>query len=210
VWGNIWKKDIMTNQDRHYKELWIKDLEDVFNNNKQNKSILQNLHNELAFRKKNRKKNQNLFFKISNELNNLSFKWPSTDPIITGDNPKTIMPDKLKELGLLKAMEYKVGKGSTLKQEQRINILSDIYNFEIPEKFKQIFKDEIEKWGHPKSAPRLKKIAVNISSFVKNVKKKQDSKKYEFAIYDWESDLKELKKMFYDGVYDFKYPTTDI
>ena len=120
------------------------------------------------------------------------------------------MLDKLKELGLLKAMEYKVGKGSTLKQEQRINILSDIYNFEIPEKIKQIFKDEIEKWGHPKSAPRLKKIAVNISSFVKNVKKKQDSKKYEFAIYDWESDLKELKKMFYDGVYDFKYPTTDI
>ena len=160
--------------------------------------------------KKNRKKNQNLFFKISNELNNLFFKWPSTVPIITGDNPKTIIPDNLKELGLLKAMEYKVGKGSTLKPEQRINILSDIYNFEIPEKFKQIFKDEIEKWGHPKSAPRLEKIAVNISTFVKNAKKRQDSKKYEVAIDDWESDLKELKKMFYDGVYDFKYPTTDI
>ena len=52
----------MTNQDRPYKELWITDLEDVFNNNKQNKSILQNLHNELAFRKKNRKKKSKFIF----------------------------------------------------------------------------------------------------------------------------------------------------
>ena len=52
----------MTNQDRPYIKLWITDLEDVFNNNKQNKNILQNLHNELAFRKKKQKKKSKFIF----------------------------------------------------------------------------------------------------------------------------------------------------
>jgi hypothetical protein len=69
--------------------------------------------------------------------------------------------------------------------------------------------EHMREWGKPSSATRLKKIAENIASFVRNAKRRNDGR-LDDAIKDWESDFNFLYRKYYVGEFHFAYPTTII
>jgi hypothetical protein len=150
-----------------------------------------------------RKWKSELIESISQRLDELaseSFPWPTTNVSqSTGLNPlATRMPPE----GMLKACGYRVGR-SGLEPATRQIILSDLYLRPLPA---SISSDYDLEWGKPQSRVRLQKLANCIATFARNAKR--NGPQLDVAIHDWEEDLAYLKRTFYVGRYDFKWPTT--
>jgi hypothetical protein len=128
-----------------------------------------------------------------------SFKWPTTQ---VGNDLGGNLPDLIRELGVLKAEGYQVGKKAKSPQV-RCALLSSIYRKHLNLPLEQEYLDE---WGTPGSRNRLYKLANTLSALARNMKRKEYPS--DPAIFHWEADLAYLKKMHYDGIYDFSWPAT--
>lgn len=200
----------------------IDEFEEFFEVNKLNKTELDNLYRELSIRrikklisnKKINKKFENIFDTVQSQLNSFEFfKFPTTDITVNEEGSKSTFPDIKRKESLLKTYGYTVGKKDGKPQHERMFILSNIYENEITSFAKKKHQDEIDDYGKPNSAQRLKKIADIIAANTRNTKLDmvKTGKDYVQTISDWEDDLAKLKVKYYDGKYDydFKFPTTD-
>jgi hypothetical protein len=97
---------------------------------------------------------------------------------------------------------YRVGKTCGRPPGERKRLLDYFYQRKLPNLVKKFHGDD---YGAPNSSRRLKKMANNIAWNCKN-KKKISAGRYRVAIEDWETDLKYLKKTYYDG--RFNWPST--
>jgi len=131
------------------------------------------------------------------------FAWPSTEAragiggIDTGDWTKD---------GALKFMGYKVGETDGEPVGIRERILREIFSGEIPPVFPPAYLDE---WGDSNSVQRLQKMAESIAAFVRNAKRRRNSK-MAAAIRDWENDLEYLYYEFYVEKFHFAWPSIAI
>jgi hypothetical protein len=136
-------------------------------------------------------------------VNTYGFKWPTTDVII-GDGTHTFdgnAPAK----GFLGYLGYKVGLNGS-KKSQRYLALERALTENLPH---GIFDNYyIMQWGNPNTAKRLQKMANNIATFCRNMKRRNNPNDQD-AIDDWESDLNWLKTNFYQkSRYEFEWPET--
>ena len=200
----------------------IDEFEEFFEINKLNKIELENLYKELSIRrtkkensnKKINKKFEKIYDTVLSQLNSFEFfRFPTTDITVNEEGSKSTFPKVLKNESLLKTYGYAVGKKDGKLQHERMFILSNIYENEITSFAKKKHQDDIDDYGKPNSAQRLKKIADTIASITRSKKLEmvKTGKDYVQAISDWEDDLAKLKVKYYDGKYDydFKFPTTD-
>ncbi|WP_157935829.1 hypothetical protein [Paracoccus zhejiangensis] len=101
---------------------------------------------------------------------------------------------------------YTVGKTDGWRPTERRRFLSNFIELQLPSIVEDTFGDE---YGAPMTAQRLRKvanvIASNASNFYRN-----DPRRYENAISDWEDDLSFLKKEYYEraGMKFQPWPTT--
>lgn len=100
------------------------------------------------------------------------------------------------ESGVLATMGYHVGNSSSLLPHQRREILRKAYEDYIP----FVIGNYMLTWGAPKTSRRLKRI---VEYLVYLITERTDAQNQYFqdntaCIADWESDLRWLKKEFYD------------
>lgn len=137
---------------------------------------------------------------IKEEKNSMSFKWPMLKTLsqeINNDKSEDVFGD-FAEFSLLRKAGYQVGKSGG-PQYVRRQILTDFYEGTSK------LETEIEKeWQGPFTFGRLKKMVYHISHQV-SIQKKLGN---HAAVSDWESDLKFLKKKYYDtnSSMTFKFP----
>jgi hypothetical protein len=101
---------------------------------------------------------------------------------------------------------YKAGKTGLELTERRL-LLSAFFERTLPDIVEQIHGDD---YGDPESSRRLRKMANVIAAICRNFKR-NDAHRYQFAITDYEMDLKYLKETYYDPMFDWpEWPTTEI
>lgn len=130
------------------------------------------------------------------------FRWPTTDA--NGRRRKEHYRD-LQEEGMLKYLEYKVGKEGG-HSSFRHSLLSKIFENALPPVFDRLYMAE---WGPNGSSIRLHKMAHCLASFARNFKY-QDNDRYDEAIRHWEQDLEYLHDRYYVGKFGFGWPSTAI
>ena len=129
------------------------------------------------------------------------FSWPTTD---APGGRRTGQYRDLRHEGMLKYLEYKVGKDGE-HSSYRHALLSRIFENALPPVFDRLYMAE---WGPNESSIRLHKMAHCLASFAKNFKY-QNNDKYDEAIRHWEQDLEYLHDRYYVGRFGFGWPTTD-
>ena len=138
-------------------------------------------------------------------LMNLGFDWPST--VVFGGGNSEIDDSDWPQMGLMKALGYRVGKTGIQDAKKRHELLTEIFMKEdLPA---VMSKDYLAEWGSPGSCQRLKKMADSIATFSKNAKPRKDAD-MTVAIEHWEEDLKWLGKNFYHGHCQFWWPSTKV
>lgn len=192
----------------------IDQFDQFYEKNQNDEYEMKLLYMELLTRKLNRMQNNKPISKKFNQIleilaESISFRWPSSEIDLKNDDAKSEFKKIKRPKSLLASYGYEVGqKGKSFKD--RIVILSNIYEHEIFESVKKQHDSMyIEEFGKPRTGKRLKKIADIISSNIKN-RKRMNDKDYSQAIIEWEQDLKKIKSLYYDGVYDkvFIFPDT--
>ncbi|MGC2422755.1 MAG: hypothetical protein WA666_00150 [Nitrospirota bacterium] len=130
-----------------------------------------------------------------------SFPWPGTEALDGGGLLEgTIFQH---EQGVLGWSGYHVGANSEPSRARR-EILDKVYLNTLPTINS---KEYMQEWDNPRTGPRLQKIANSIAANTRNAKRR-NAERMHIAINDWEEDLAYLKKIYYDGRYDFGWPTT--
>ena len=130
-------------------------------------------------------------------LATLGFAWPGTEASPGNQN----LAVEWTRVGLLRHMGYTVGQaGLPVRERQRI--LKDVFTTVLPHVNSAAYMAE---WGAPHSAERLRKMAVSLASFYRTARRKANPP--ELAISDWEQDLGWLKERYYDGRFDFGWPS---
>jgi len=128
------------------------------------------------------------------------FKWPTTEA--RGGRRNGHYRD-LREEGMLRYLEYKVGKDGE-HSSYRQALLSRIFENALPPVFDRLYLAE---WGPNRSSIRLRKMAQCLASFAKNLKHQRNDK-YDEAVQHWEQDLEYLHDRYYVGQFGFDWPTT--
>jgi hypothetical protein len=193
---------------RPYAHLLTEDLDKLSTSNWGNAEMLNQIASELGHR--NRKRAKNLKIKLDTRLDELkktseTFSWPSTQ-ISIGENDGTLSEEAFPHVsGMLSHLEYRVGSSGHLAKERR-QILDDIYLGSLPNVNS---REYMEEWGTPKTAKRLKKLAETLAALTRTAKRKVEHDT-STAVEDWEADLQYLKKKYYQGHYDFRWPNTAI
>ena len=130
-----------------------------------------------------------------------SWPWPVTEVSASAGGGEGV-PFAQEHSGL-NLCGYKVEKQKgALPPVERKRLLDYFYRRKLPNVVEEIYGNA---YGAPNSSLRLKKMARNIAWNCKN-KKKISAGRYRVAIADWETDLKYLKKTYYDG--RFNWPST--
>lgn len=127
------------------------------------------------------------------------FAWPTTG--ISGGVGDFGKVD-WQPIGMLAYLGYHVGVNSDLKEGQRQKLLAHVYGMRLPPINDLTY---MLAWDLPRSAKRLLKLADTLAALVRNAKRRQNTKLHA-AISHWEADLAYLKKAFYDGRFDFRWP----
>jgi hypothetical protein len=193
---------MLTQNERPYINEQRPELRKIFQENKDNLDVLLNIKIELQFRSK-RKPVLNLAAQIEQRLKELeSFQWVSTEAKIGNGKLDIINWNKT---GLLSAVGYETGVNG-LDEKSRRNILDSVYFCEIPKNLKLA---DLNSWGKPETCARLKKLVDCLASFTRNEKRNYTGD-YSISISERETDLKYLKRKYYDGKYDFGFPKTDV
>lgn len=130
------------------------------------------------------------------------FKWPTSEA--PGGRRSGQYRD-LRHEGMLKYLEYKVGKDGE-HSSYRHALLTRIFENALPPVFDRLYMAE---WGPNGSSIRLHKMAYCLASFAKNFKY-QANDKYDEAIKHWEQDLAYLHDRYYVGRFGFGWPTTAV
>lgn len=128
------------------------------------------------------------------------FEWPD---ITAFDGDGSITGGWLKE-GLLVFMGYHVGNTRGVSTNKRHRILTEVFNGAVPPVFPRSY---VESWSTAASSHRLKKMAETLASFVRNAKRRRDSR-FETAIDQWTIDLEYLYAEYYVGKFHFSWPRT--
>lgn len=131
------------------------------------------------------------------------FNWPSTDA--PGGDGQLKFANALEE-GMLKYLDYQVGRMSGASTPVRHIILDRVFAGHLPPVFPE---DYMQSWGAPSSAARLQKMAESLSAFARNFKR-NDADKYADAIRDWEADLRYLHDTYYVSKFYFGWPATTV
>lgn len=129
------------------------------------------------------------------------FIWPSTNA--PGGDGDLHLDGLLKE-GMLRYLEYQVGRSNGQSAPVRQAILRRVFEGILPPVFPKPYMME---WGLPKSSHRLKKTAETIAAFARLFKRRHDAR-YDDAISDWEADLQFLYEEYYVGHFRFGWPST--
>jgi hypothetical protein len=141
--------------------------------------------------------------------------FEAENPFGRGPKPKWIWPEievggKGGEIGLdgewrpfsaLKLFGYTVGKTAGWSTKKRRAFLSDFMEMDLPESVERYFDDE---YGSPLTTTRLRKVAMVISSNLKNRLRQRNSQQYAETISDWTENLNFLKEKYYEG-YGLKF-----
>jgi hypothetical protein len=134
-------------------------------------------------------------------LDGSHFPWPTTEVLpATRVGPGISSP--MAPIGVLKLSGYAVGKAG-LPLANRRPILINIYTSDLSVR---LSANELAEWGRPATAERLQKLANTLAALARNLKRRLPTSQ---AISDWESDLDYLRRRYYDGVYDFRWPVTN-
>jgi len=193
---------MLTQNQRPYIYEHRPELRKITLENWDNLDVLSSVKTELQFRSK-RKPILNLVSQIEQRLRELeSFPWVSTKAVVGSGKLEIKDWDKT---GLLSAAGYETGANG-LDEKSRRDILDAVYTQEIPANFKMT---DLKKWGKPKTGTRLKKLADCLASFTRNEKRNYTGD-YSVSISERETDLKYLKKKYYNGRYDFGFPNTNV
>jgi hypothetical protein len=135
-------------------------------------------------------------------LAEVGFDWPTT--FVHGGGGSELRAGWPK-YGFLNYLGYAVGLAGRSKKERR-KILPIAYTAKkLPSVFPPDYRSE---WGNPRSSARLRKMAYSIASFCRNAKRRPHAMGY--AIAHWEEDLNWLKVTYYNGRYQFEWPSTDV
>ena len=187
---------------RPYLSYRIDRLEYIAKRGWQDAHVLLGLYKELQFRR--RRRSRFLLAKVASrllELREQSFRWPTTNAP-AGDRA---FPDSVFKVrhGILSALGYHVG-ASGLGEAQRRALLDRAYSASLPS-----FRDSsyASEWGTLRSGARLRKMANTIAALTRNAKRRR-TQKMRVAVEQWESDLRYLKRRYYDGMYEFRWPRT--
>lgn len=135
------------------------------------------------------------------------FPWPSTAVMDQGSALAGRHFDY--QDGVLSFLGYQVGKTSPLSVGERRLVLDYVYFEELPQVQSRTYMNG---WGGADTSNRLKKMADSIASFTRDAKRKDiksGKKVYKVAVSHWEADLAYLKREYYDGVYDSRFPWPD-
>ncbi len=137
-------------------------------------------------------------------LTEVGFDWPTTR---VGQRTGGEMTD-LKAESYLMRLGYSTRRGGPDVQKRR-RILSFAYQYgEVPGVFDDSY---IASWGTPRSAARLRQIAVTIAANCTRFKKhRKNHRRSPQAIEKWETDLSWLRRNFYDGKFKFSWPDTKV
>jgi len=106
--------------------------------------------------------------------------------------------------GILSFLGYHVGETQRTPREIRWRILEYAFECHLPP-LNDL--DHYLKWGEPRTAPRLKKLANTLAAFTQNAKRRADPS-YTTAIDDWEGDLVFLHEKYYVNLFHFDWPAT--
>lgn len=125
--------------------------------------------------------------------------WPST-AVVKGDGSLAV--EDWPQVGLPQHMGYRVGKsGKGTKARRRV--LDRVFGERLP----RVHSPEyMHKWGMPASAARLTKLADTLAALARNAKRRGGNTTV--AVQHWEADLAYLKERYYDGMFDFPWPST--
>lgn len=133
------------------------------------------------------------------ELGEQSFVWPSTEAV---PGRRHAFSGNMHHSGMLSYVGYKVGHQG-LPPSSRRDLLGAVYRGHLPQLPDAGYMQE---WGTPHSGVRLRKLAHTIAALARNAKRR--GRHMAVAVADWEADLAYLKRMYYDGRYDFSWPRT--
>lgn len=188
-------------KNRPYMNLSYYQIKECAIESWENPMVLSELYSELTLRTTDFA--ADLSDKLEARLEELKcFRFPKTDNEIgLGELAIKYREEK----GLLQAVGYARGQRAIdmgLNNRSRRLILGEIYTKSIP---KYVDIDNVEKRGKPRTSQRLREIVYSIAHFV-NQERRNPRGDYSTSISDGKSDLKYLKKAFYDGVYDWIYP----
>ena len=128
------------------------------------------------------------------------FSWPTIEADL-GDG--SISTEAWLKEGMLQYMGYKVGSTAGKNVETRKRILFEIFQGVLPP---VLPPKNMHEWHKPKTAQRLRKMAETIAAFIRNAKRRHDSR-MELAIDEWEHDLDYLYSEFYVGKFHFAWPS---
>jgi hypothetical protein len=132
----------------------------------------------------------------------VGFDWPTT---VIHDGGGSELQARWLRRGFLKYLGYAVGVSGG-SEEERHDVLRKAYT---AQRLPSVFPPEYRRaWGRPRSSVRLGKMAYSIATFCKNAKRRHDA--VEVAIAEWEDDLKWLRVKYYDGRYQFEWPSTEV
>lgn len=133
-------------------------------------------------------------------LEAVGFRWPTTivGPRTGGEIDEDLLPESF-----LMHSGYNV-RASGPPDAHRRQILRHVYEkARVPSTFPRAAD-----WGAPGTSKRLCKLAVTIASICTLHKKR--SMPPEQAIKKWEADLRWLKRRFYHGHFQFRWPSTGV
>lgn len=130
------------------------------------------------------------------------FRWPSTEAQI-GDGSLSD-PDQWLREGLLKFLQYSVGRYQEGNETSRRAILAAVFDGDLPPFHSAEY---MRGWGKPSTALRLHKMADSLAAFARNFKRQQNPR-FDDAIADWEADLKFLYDTYYVEHFKFDWPTS--
>lgn len=135
-------------------------------------------------------------------LSEIGFDWPTTEVYSGGGSE---LPNDWLKLGFLKYAGYNVGRSGGAEKERRA-ALRKVYSVRrLPTVFPSDYRNE---WGLPRSSVRLQKMAYSIAAFCQLAKRRPHA--MQLAIKEWEEDLDWLRITYYDGRYQFEWPSTEV
>ena len=131
-----------------------------------------------------------------------AFDWPTT--VIQGGGGSELHVDALK-LGYLRYLGYAVGRLGKA-EDVRHELLSKAYQTRrLPRVFPVGYRKE---WGGPSSSSRLHKMADSIATFCRNGRRRPHD--MDIAVSEWEADLEWLRTTYYEGRYQFEWPSVKV
>lgn len=113
------------------------------------------------------------------------------------------------EIGVLKHLDYTVGKTKGLPFSKRQEILTEVFNSNLvailsPEYLKYCrthYPNYLKEWGNPKSEERLIKMRDFLATHCKKQKRQGNTE----AASDYEEDLEWLRRKFHTGRFKFDW-----